>query len=324
MIGSVGWADFLPVKVASTILFISYTFLLVLIYMTMFFILIDLVRIINHFFIHLSPANMQSFRMWGMITSLSIITILLIIGNYTFNHPSVTQLNITVDKPLKNKEIKIVAASDIHLGSYINKAKLKKYVALINAQKADLVLFMGDIADRNLSPLINQHMNEELSSIKAPLGVFAITGNHEYYSVKRLETYQFFEKSGIKMLIDKYVLVDNSFYIVGRDDRTNTNRKALSEIMQGIDKSLPIILLDHQPFQLEEAEHNNIDLQLSGHTHNGQFFPGNLVVKRIFELSYGYLKKGNTHYYVSSGLGLWGPEYRIGTKSEIVVINFKY
>ncbi|MFZ4725789.1 MAG: metallophosphoesterase, partial [Paludibacter sp.] len=117
---------------------------------------------------------------------------------------------------------------------------------------------------------------------------------------------------------------DSSFYIVGRDDKSNLNRKKLSEIVTGLDKKLPFILMDHQPYHLEEAEQNDIDFQISGHTHNGQFFPGNLFVKKMYELGYGYLKKGNTHYYVSSGLGLWGPQYRIGTESELVVINLKY
>ena len=91
-----------------------------------------------------------------------------------------------------------------------------------------------------------------------------------------------------------------------------------------LDKNLPIILLDHQPYHLYEAQNNGIDFQISGHTHNGQFFPGNLVVKNMYEMGHGYLKKGSTHIYVSAGLGIWGPQYRIGTQSEIVVVNLKY
>jgi len=112
--------------------------------------------------------------------------------------------------------------------------------------------------------------------------------------------------------------------VVGREDRSNEKRKTLSELVKGLDKKYPTILMDHQPYHLEEAEKNNIDLQISGHTHNGQFFPGNLFVKKIYELGYGYLKKGNSHFYVSSGLGLWGPQYRIGTESELVVVNLRY
>jgi len=124
-------------------------------------------------------------------------------------------------------------------------------------------------------------------------------------------------------LRDSVCLVDSSFYLIGRDDRTNTKRKSLKELVTGLNVNLPRILMDHQPYHLDEAEKNNIDFQISGHTHNGQFFPGNLFVKKIYELGYGYLKKGNSHFYVSSGLGIWGPQYRIGTESELVVIHLK-
>jgi predicted MPP superfamily phosphohydrolase len=125
------------------------------------------------------------------------------------------------------------------------------------------------------------------------------------------------------VLRDEVCLVENSFYLVGREDRSSHGRKMLSEIVKNVDKTKPIILMDHQPFQLEDAEQCNIDFQISGHTHNGQFFPGNLLVNKMYEQGYGYLKKGATHYYISSGLGLWGPHYRIGSQSEVVVIKLK-
>ena len=173
-------------------------------------------------------------------------------------------------------------------------------------------------------PVVLQNMDEELRSIKSKLGVYSINGNHEHYAEKMDATSEFLKSAGVKFLRDESILVDSSFYIIGRDDKSNHKRKKLSEIVSNLDTKYPRILLDHQPFHLEQAEQNNIDLQISGHTHNGQFFPGNLFVKNMFELSYGYLKKGNTNYYVTSGLGLWGPQYRIGTQSEIVVINLKY
>jgi len=115
--------------------------------------------------------------------------------------------------------------------------------------------------------------------------------------------------------------VADSFYVVGRDDKTNGKRASLENIMENINRNLPVFLMDHQPSKLEDAMHAGADLQMSGHTHNGQFWPGNLIVSAMFELPYGHLKKGETNYIVTSGLGLWGPKYRIGTKSEVVVIN---
>jgi hypothetical protein len=252
------------------------------------------------------------------------ISIALVIGNYRFNHPQVVKLNISSAKPKQNKHVRIVAVSDVHLGFSIDKARLQSYVKLINDQHPDLVLMAGDISDRPVYPIVRQNMKEELRSIQAKLGVYAINGNHEYLAETPLALSPYLEEAGIKVLRDNVVLLDGSFYIAGRDDRMNPNRKTVQALVSGLDSKLPIIMMDHQPYHLEQAEKNGVDLQLSGHTHNGQFFPGNLIVKRMYELGYGYLKKGNTHYYVSSGLGIWGPQYRIGTQSEIVVIELDY
>ena len=303
--------------------FVGYTFLIVVSYLFISFLLVDVIRLVNYA-LHFAPAGMHLFRFWALIGSLVIIIPVLIAGNYNFNHPKLVQLNLSTEKPLKNKEVKIIAASDIHLGNSIDKKMLQKYVRLINAQHPDIVFLLGDVTDRSVDRVIEQDMQTEFKAIKAPLGVYAISGNHEYYSGKPAEIAKYLRASGITVLHDSACLVDNSFYVIGRDDRTNPRRKSLSELVKNLDNSHPKILLDHQPFNLEEAERNNIDLQLSGHTHNGQIFPGNLIVKSVYELAYGYLKKGKTQYYVSSGLGLWGPQYRIGTQSELVEIRLKY
>jgi predicted MPP superfamily phosphohydrolase len=144
------------------------------------------------------------------------------------------------------------------------------------------------------------------------------------------------------MLRDSTVLVANSFYIAGREDDMCKTRKELPEIMQGVDKNLPVIVMNHEPHRLQEEVDAGADIALYGHTHNGQFFPNNLIMKIssmiynsgivsdkakwrfIYELPYGYKKKADTHVYVSSGLGLAGPQYRIGTISEIVVLNVTF
>ena len=308
--------------VSKAVSLVGYTYLVVLVYLFLSFLLIDIVRLANHF-IHFFPLGMASVRLWSMAGSLGIIGLALGVGSYEFNHPKVITLNLTTDKPLQNKELKIVAVSDLHLGISINKKNLQDYVELINAQKPDVVLLCGDLNDRSMVPLIRQNMVEEFRNIRAPLGVFAVNGNHEYYTEKPNAMAEFLKTAGITVLRDSVCLVDSNFYIVGRDDRTNTHRKDLSDLVVGLDKNLPRILMDHQPFRLEQAEQNDSDFQFSGHTHNGQIFPGNLIVRSIYELGYGYLKKGNTNYYVSSGLGLWGPQYRIGSRSELVVISLK-
>ncbi len=313
----------LGLGLAKVITFTGYTFLMVVMMMLVSFLFVDLVRLANYFF-HFAPPGMLVIRQWIAVGSLAIIAIILGFGNYRFNHPEVVQLNLQAHTPLQHKEIRIVAASDIHLGSSIDKKRLHSYVQLINAQKPDIILLAGDITDRSFGPVLEQKMEEELLQLKAPLGVYAISGNHEHYSGVQSQIAQYLKTSGITLLEDSAALIDASFYLIGRKDYSDPHRKPLSALTIGLKPELPRILLDHQPHHLEEAVQQNIDLQLSGHTHNGQVFPGNLIVRSMYEDGYGYLQKNKTHFYVSSGLGIWGPQYRIGSQSEVVVIQFTY
>jgi uncharacterized protein len=131
------------------------------------------------------------------------------------------------------------------------------------------------------------------------------------------------------MLRDRSVKVADAFTLVGREDRSiqqfgSMKRKDLSDLMKDVDQSLPVILMDHQPFNLDDAVKNNIDLQLSGHTHHGQLWPFNFITDKVYELSYGYLRKGNTHFYVSCGVGTWGPPLRTTSRPEVVNIKLKF
>ncbi|MDD4969074.1 MAG: metallophosphoesterase [Paludibacter sp.] len=312
----------MPLGFGKVVSFLGFTYLIIFSYLFLSFILVDVLRLLN-LLVQVRTAYMDSFRLWMMVATLVITGIALIIGNYKFNHPKTVTLNLSIKNPIQNKDLKIVAVSDLHLGISIDKKKLQSYVKMINDQHPDIVLLAGDVSDRSMIPVISQNMLEEFRAIKAPKGVYAINGNHEHYAETSTATADYLKEAGIIFLKDSSCLVDSSFYVVGRDDRTNTKRKSLKDLVSGLDSKFPRILMDHQPYHLEEAEKNNIALQISGHTHNGQFFPGNLFVKRIYELGYGYLKKGNTHFYVSSGLGLWGPQYRIGTESEMVVIHLR-
>lgn len=322
-LGGLIFGNMMSLPLARAVSFVGFTYFIVFVYLMVSFLVVDVVRLANYF-IHFFPAGMATFRLWTMVGTLAIITVALGIGNYTFNHPKVVRLNLSVDKPTQNKELTIVAASDLHLGISIGKKLMQSYVKLMNEQHPDIVLLAGDVSDRSMIPVVLQNMDEELRAIKSKYGTYAINGNHEHYAEKPDATAEYLKSAGVKFLRDESILVDSSFYVIGRDDRTNQSRKSLAEIVTGLDKKYPRILLDHQPYKLEEAEQNDIDLQISGHTHDGQFFPGNLFVKSMYELGYGYLKKGKTNYYVSSGLGIWGPQYRIGTQSEIVVIKLRY
>jgi len=151
--------------------------------------------------------------------------------------------------------------------------------------------------------------------LKAP--VVACLGNHEYYAGQP-NSLGFYEKAGIRLLRDEVLQMGN-LAIVGRDDRTNFKRKAVKALTAGIDSSKYVILLDHQPYHLEDAEQNGVDFQLSGHTHHGQVWPISWITESIYECAFGSHQRGNTRYYVSSGIGIWGGKFRIGTRSEYVV-----
>ena len=206
---------------------------------------------------------------------------------------------------------------------------------MVNAEQPDLILIAGDIIDISIRPLIEENMAKEFHRLKAP--VYACLGNHEYYS-SQPKARRFYREAGITLLQDSVAKIGN-LCIIGRDDRTNVRRKSLPMIMeearkQGIISSLDLhygkysneflILLDHQPYHLEEAEQNGIDFQFSGHTHHGQVWPVLWITDVLYEKAYGSLQKGNTQYYISSGIGIWGGKFRIGTQSEYVVLTIEH
>lgn len=216
--------------------------------------------------------------------------------------------------------MKVVSVSDIHLGYGTDKEKLKQYVELINAQQPDLILIGGDLIDNSVVPLYEEKMAEELAKLKAPLGIYMVPGNHEYISDIR-KSMRFISETPIRLLRDEVVALPGGIQIIGRDDRSNKSRLSLQELTKRIDPAKPAILLDHQPYDLPDTEQAGIDLQFSGHTHRGQIWPVSLITDYLFDQSHGYRQWGDSHIYVSTGLSLWGPPFRIGTDSELVVFN---
>ncbi len=316
------WVETMPLPWAKVISFVGYSYIIVLVYLMMAFVLFDLVLLVNSFtqFIHNIP--LVKFIVFTIV-SISVIVSMLV-GYQNFNKPKIVNLKLESNKPKIGKSIKIVAVSDLHLGVNIHKSHAQKYVVLINDQNPDLVLIAGDLVDRSVKPVVKQHIQDDLRQINAPMGVFTVMGNHEYIGNHVGEMEAFLKTADIKLLRDETVLINDEIYIVGRDDKTNKHRVSISDLIEPIDSSKSMIVLDHQPFNLDETAENKVDLQFSGHTHNGQFFPINCFVKLIYENGYAYTKKADTHFYVSSGLGIWGPQYRIGTQSELVIIDYNY
>ena len=148
-------------------------------------------------------------------------------------------------------------------------------------------------------------------------------GNHEYISGVEASK-KFVKETSIQLLQDAVHTLSNGIQIIGRDDASQHNRKSLTSLMQGVDPNKPILLLDHQPKDLAAAKQHKVDFQFSGHTHKGQIWPVSLLVDQLFEVSYGLQSTDDTNIYVSSGLSLWGPPFRIGTRSEFVVFNLTF
>jgi len=297
------------------------------VYLLMVVAAIDVVRLANHlfnffpYFITSNPAHA------ARVTATAVISLVTIVVAYGFINAHIIRVrtfDISIPKDAGNrKTLNIVMASDMHLSSIIGKNRINSIVEKINSLSPDIVLLPGDIVDGDLNPVISQNLGESLRNIKAPLGVYAITGNHEYIGGVE-EACKYISEHGVKLLRDSSVFIDSSFYVVGREDRSARKRLSLAALMKGVDDKYPVVLMDHQPFHLEEAEENGVDLQLSGHTHYGQVWPFNYVTNMVYELAYGYLVKGPTHIYVSSGVGTWGPPIRIVADPEIVNVKMRF
>jgi len=240
----------------------------------------------------------------------------------------VRRLNITIGKKIgRFNEFRIVVASDIHIGTFTKRPRLEKIVRTINDRDPDLVLLPGDLLDDVFIGDLSLDAIGVFKKMRSRFGVYAVTGNHEYFlGVKKAVA--FIRTGNITVLEDTAITVANALCLIGRKDRManpmGDHRKPLNAILKNCDPTLPRIVMDHQPIHLNEAVQNHVDLQISGHTHNGQIFPFTLVAKALYEKSRGYLQKGNTQFYVSSGVGTWGPPLRIGSTPEIVEIILKF
>lgn len=303
-----------PHWVTSAIYRVGTSWLMIFLYLLIAFLLLDLLRLT-----HLVPMEWMK---QGSRTALGVMTlgvaVIFGLGNIVYHKKDRAEVNIATSR--LTTSVKIVAVSDLHLGYNIGNKELAKWVNMINAERPDIVLIGGDLIDTHLQPLWDKDMASELRRLKAPLGVYGVPGNHEYISGIE-ESVKFYDAAGITCLRDSASPAGETLYIVGRDDISNYDRKSLQLLTSGLDDDRLVILLDHQPADLNDAADNGVMLQFSGHTHKGQVWPISWITNAIFEKAHGYIRKGDTHYYISSGLGIWGGKFRIGSRSEYVVIN---
>jgi hypothetical protein len=308
--------DKMPMPLATAIYEIGTSSIFILLYLFMLFVVLDLGRLVRLI------SRTLLYNNWWMTGGITVFMVALFVyGHLHYKHKVREELTLKSEKV--SKPVKLVMVSDLHLGYHNQREEFHRWVDLINAEKPDVILIAGDIIDGSMRPLRDQKMYEEFHRLSAP--VYACPGNHEYFSGEP-EAQQFYRDAGIHLLQDTATVVGD-LCIIGRDDRTNIHRKSLGKIMEENSFLTPhssfLILLDHQPYHLEQAERQHIDFQFSGHTHHGQVWPISWITESIYECAFGAHKRGHTNYYVSSGLGIWGGKFRIGTRSEYVVLNLQ-
>ena len=306
--------DGMPMPVAVTCYEVANSSLIILLYLFMLFLVLDLGRLVR-----LLPRTIL-YNNWG--TTIGIVVLMTVIftyGYFHYKHKYREDIRLTTEKSMA-KPIKLVMMSDLHLGYHNRREELRRWVDMMNEEHADAILIAGDIIDMSIRPLKEEKMYEEFKRLNAP--VYACLGNHEYYSGEP-DAQKFYEQAGIHLLRDSCAVVGD-LCVIGRDDRTNLHRKTLADIMKQADRSKFTILLDHQPYHLEQAERQKIDFQFSGHTHHGQVWPISWITENIYECAFGAHQRGDTRYYVSSGIGIWGGKFRIGTRSEYIVATISH
>lgn len=305
--------DRMPMLLASACYEVGNSVIFILLYLVMIFLLLDVGRLL-----HIVPAAVMRGNGITLLAIAAVTAGIFVYGNARYYNKVRQPLELRTAKAV-GKDVRIVMMSDLHLGYHNRRGELARWVDMVNAERPDLILMVGDIIDISLRPLIEEDMASELRRLDAP--VYACLGNHEYYSGEP-DAARFYEDAGITLLRDS-VAVEGDLCIVGRDDRSNAHRKNLNVLMKDVDRSKYVILLDHQPYHLEQAEKAGADFQFSGHTHHGQVWPVSWITDAVYEDAYGPLRKGQTDYYVSSGMGIWGGKFRIGTCSEYVVATVR-
>lgn len=320
---------FLPIRVQYVATLLGSYWLGAMFYLLQILIVIDLMRFLNNK-LHFIPGEWVVKPPLGGVLVFVIVAVLLIYGTINAHNPRISRYEICINKESGLRQLHAVMVSDIHLGEIMHHKRLVKLVYMVNRLEPDILFLPGDVIDEDIGPFIRQDMAATFQKIRTKYGKYAVPGNHEYIGGHIDKAVQYMEQAGITVLRDEYIKLKEGLYIIGRDDNFHARiggspkQRELSQVMEGVDRSLPVILLNHQPTGLSEAERLGVDLQLSGHTHRGQFFPNNLITQALFAIDWGYLQKGGLQVIVSSGFGTWGPPIRIGNRPEIVELFIKF
>ena len=264
----------------------------------------------------------SKFSLW-FCSGISIAV--LILGSVFAVFPTVTQT--TVFAPI-DRDFKIIVLSDIHYGSTGSVVSLKRMVEQVNCLQPDLIILAGDVLDQHVELLSKETFTSAMNTLDATYGVVAVTGNHEFATNTLEQIIDFYDQTSVRLLLDEQLVIADRIRLVGRiDDHDPENRrKPLKDYVE--DSILPLLVVDHQPQYFKEAKEIGAFLQLSGHTHNGQIFPGNWILSIYNRLLYDSPSNG-MHTYddftlaISRGYGTWGFPFRLTGASEILEIILK-
>ena len=298
----------MPEFLHRTLHIVGTSWLLFTLYMAVALLLTEVVRWIVPSFHH------------GVWYALGVTVAVLVAGYINYRHLHVEHLSIETEKFIEGGRVRIVAMSDVHLGRGTTRRDLVRYIDKVKAQNPDIVVIVGDLIDNSILPVKRDDMCREFEHALARYGIYMAAGNHEYISGIE-ECRNYLQTTPIQLLTDSIVTPIEGVDIVCRDDRQNRRRKSLDTLLAKRDMEHFVVVLDHQPNAIRESYACGADLHISGHTHRGQVFPINILTDHLFEQSHGHRMWGDMHAYVMTGVSLWGPPFRIGTRSELLVVD---
>jgi len=263
----------------------------------------------------------------SFLLALVLTVFSLSLGWYNVHYVWQTDYKIQTNKNIQN--IKIAMFADAHIGTAFNAKGFEKHLQKIQSQNPDIVVVVGDFVDDDTTRADMIKSVEALGKIQPPKGIYFVFGNHDkgYYGARHRgfsgqDLINELQQNGIRVLRDEVVLIDDNFYLIGRKDKSQ-GRQNMDALTANLDKSKYILVLDHQPNDYENQIRGGADLVLSGHTHGGQLFPFNYVGEylKINDKTYGYERRGQTDFIVTSGISDWAIRFKTGTQSEYVIIE---
>ena len=318
----------------------------IMLYSLLYVVLFDLLRLIAK---HTKLKNTLLFSRGSVISIGSVVVACAVAtclyGIFNARNIKVNEYSVTVNKSCgSDKHLKAVLVADLHMGYAIGVDHITNMVEKINAQDPDIVIIAGDIFDNSYDGMDDpEGIKAQLKSIKSKYGVYAVYGNHDIdekilmgftfdWGGKQLHSEKmtnFMKECNIKLINDESVLINDEFYLVGRRDTDKPGtedgtRAEISELTKDLDKTKPIFVLSHEPDELQKTADAGADIDFSGHTHDGQLFPGNLTIGLFWENPCGMIKKDNMYSIVTSGVGVYGTFMRVGTDAEICSVDFDF